>query len=88
MAGYSKVDGNALAGVFVDLFAGDITSMTGVCNGCGTAAPFAECVVELDDVAAIARCRTCTSTLFTVFHGDGRGVRLVLGSLGSFAAAP
>jgi DNA-directed RNA polymerase subunit RPC12/RpoP len=52
-----------------------------VCGGCGSAAPLAEAVVELDEVAAIVRCRTCTHTLLTVLR-QGDGVRLVLGMLG------
>ena len=76
----STVDGNALAGMMDDLLAGEITVMTAVCGGCGTAGPLAETVVELDDTAAIVRCRSCTHTLFTVLRADGR-TRVVIGML-------
>lgn len=74
------VDGNALAGLLSDVLNGDVTLLVGTCAGCGAVAPLAETVVEIDDSAAIARCRACTHTLLTVLREDG-GARLVLGSL-------
>ncbi|MBW9093875.1 hypothetical protein JNB62_09290 [Microbacterium jejuense] len=76
----STVDGNAAAGMLWDVFGADVTALVGVCGGCGAAAPFAETVVELDESAAIVRCRSCTHTLFTVLRDDG-GTRLILGAL-------
>ena len=76
----SRVDGNAAAGMLAEVFAVDITTMTGACGACGAVGPLAETDVELDDVAAIIRCRTCTHTLLTVLRVAG-GVRLVVGSL-------
>ena len=80
-----RVDGNALAGVLSEVFEGDVTALIGVGGGCGAAAPLAEPVVELDDVAAIVRCRSCTHTLFTVLR-DAQGARVVLASLRELAA--
>ena len=76
----STVDGNAAAGMLWDVFGTDVTTLVGVCGGCGSAAPLAETVVELDETAAIVRCRSCTHTLVTVLH-SGEGVRLVIGTL-------
>ena len=76
----SVVDGNAVAGMLWDVFGADVTVLVGVCGSCGAAARLAEAVVELDDVAAIVRCRGCTHTLFTVLRRED-GVRLVMGSL-------
>ncbi|MHC2998091.1 DUF6510 family protein [Microbacterium sp. HJ5] len=76
----STVDGNALAGLLSGLWEGDVTAMVGVCGGCGSAAPLAETVVEIDEAAAIVRCRSCTHTLFTVLR-DVSSVRLVIGRL-------
>ena len=81
----ARVDGNALAGVLTEVFEGDVTARVGVCGGCGAAAPLAETVVELDDVAAIVRCRSCTHTLFTVLR-DARGTRVVFAGLRELAA--
>lgn len=74
------VDGNAAAGMLWDVFEVDVTALIGVCGGCGARAPVAETVVELDEAAAIVRCRSCTHTLFTVLR-EGDSVRLVLGTL-------
>ena len=76
----SIVDGNAAAGMLWDVFGADVTALVGVCGGCGDASPLAEAVVELDEMAAIVRCRACTHTLFTVLR-EGEQVRLVLGVL-------
>ncbi|MBD3940899.1 hypothetical protein IF188_04175 [Microbacterium sp. NEAU-LLC] len=76
----STVDGNAVAGMLWDVFGADVTAVVGVCGGCGSAAPFAEAVVELDEAAAIVRCRSCTHTLFTVLSDESR-TRLILGTL-------
>ena len=74
------VDGNAAAGMLWDVFGADVTGLIGVCGGCGDASQVAEAVVELDETAAIVRCRACTHTLFTVLR-DGDRARLVLGML-------
>ena len=76
----STVDGNAAAGLLWDVFEADVTALIAVCGGCHAGAPVAEAVVEIDDAAAIVRCRTCTHTLFTVLRQDG-GARLVIGTL-------
>jgi hypothetical protein len=76
----STVDGNVLAGLLDGMLDGDATTLVGVCAGCGAAAPLAETVVEIDETAAIARCRSCTHTLLTVLQ-DGPAVRVVFGML-------
>lgn len=81
----SVVDGNAIAGLLAELFAQDMTMMTGMCGGCGAAAPLAQSVVELDEIAAIVRCRSCTHTLFTVLR-DGERLRLRIGSIETLEA--
>ena len=75
-----RVDGNALAGILAPVFAGEVTSIVGWCRECGSTAPLAEAVVELDDLCAIVLCRGCTHTLLTVMR-DGDGVRLTFGAL-------
>ncbi|MFB4349779.1 DUF6510 family protein [Microbacterium sp. CR_7] len=80
----ARVDGNAIAGQVLDILGIDVTALRGTCDGCGSDACLAEAVVELDDSAAIVRCRTCTRTLFTLLHTDERP-RLVFGSLRSLS---
>ena len=75
-----RFDGNALAGMLSDLFVGDPTVMSGECSGCGVRAPLAEAVVEMTDHSAIALCRTCTHTLFTVIRTPS-GVDLEIGAV-------
>ncbi|MET0734947.1 MAG: DUF6510 family protein [Microbacterium sp.] len=77
------VDGNVIAGLLSEVFSDDVTSLIGVC-ACGSAAALAEAVVEIDDVAAIVRCRGCTHTLVTVLR-DVERVRIVVGSLRELA---
>ena len=76
----ATVDGNALAGLMADVLDGDATLLVGTCAGCGSIAPLAETVVEMDETAAIVRCRSCTHTLITVLRDD-TGVRIVFGML-------
>jgi DNA-directed RNA polymerase subunit RPC12/RpoP len=76
----STVDGNVLAGLLAGVIDDDATTLVGVCAGCGSEGPLAETVVEIDEVAAIVRCRSCTHTLLTVLQ-DGERVRVVIGML-------
>ncbi|SBS74293.1 DUF6510 family protein [uncultured Microbacterium sp.] len=66
------VDGNALAGLLADVFAGDMTMALLACGHCGQVGPLAAASVEDDGAAAIVRCRACTRTLLTVLRLDGR----------------
>lgn len=74
----SVVDGNAAAGLLADVFGDDVTALVGLCGGCSASAPLAETTVELDETAAIVRCRSCTHTLLTVLRTPS-GIRLVIG---------
>jgi hypothetical protein len=64
------VDGNVLAGALRRLFGGEPTDMVAVCGSCRSAARIAESWVEIDDTAAIVRCRSCTKTLATVMFAE------------------
>ena len=79
------VDGNAIAGMMLDIFGADVTALFGTCAACESEARFAEAVVELDRHIAIVRCRSCTRTLFTVLHAES-DPRLVIGALGAIRA--
>lgn len=83
----AHLDGNVLAGMLSGLFAVDATMLTVECRGCGAAARVADTAVELDDAAAIVRCRTCTHTLFTVMEHEGK-LQIIVESLRSIRAAP
>jgi hypothetical protein len=64
------VDGIVRAGALERLFGGEPTDMVAVCGSCGSAARIAEAWVEIDDTAAIVRCRSCTKTLATVMFTE------------------
>jgi len=81
------LDGNAAAGILSEVFAGDVTTLVGVCGGCGSAAALAEAIVELDETAAIVRCRGCTHTLVTVLR-SADGTRIVIGVLHEIVQTP
>jgi hypothetical protein len=83
----TTVDGNAAAGLLTEVFDGDVTLLVGVCGGCRAEAALAETVVEIDESAAIVRCRSCTHTLFTVLRA-GDGVRLMIGTLRELQRLP
>jgi hypothetical protein len=68
----SRVDGNALAGLFEDSFAVDVTTATAACRRCGARFLLAEAIVEVDEASAIVLCRSCTHTLFTLFRSEPR----------------
>lgn len=82
-----RVDGNALAGVLSEFFAGDPTAMSAVCGSCGARGALAEAPVERDDVASIVRCASCTRTLLTILRVNGV-VRVRIGCLGEMLSAP
>ena len=72
----TPLDGNVLAGRLGALFAVEVTTLVVVCGACGASGALAEAVVELDDEAAIVRCRACTHTLFTVLGDAGAAPRI------------
>jgi hypothetical protein len=74
------VDGNAAAGILSEIFGGDVTTIVGTCGGCGAVAPLGEAIVEIDEMCAIVRCRSCTHTLATVLRSASE-TRVVFGTL-------
>lgn len=60
------LDGNAAAGVLSEIFAVDLTTAIGQCNGCGRASVFAESHVYVDAPGTVARCPGCEAVLLRV----------------------
>jgi hypothetical protein len=60
------LDGNAIGGLLLDVFAADMTSATAVCAACGAARPVADAMVYVRGPGTVARCRRCTSVLIVV----------------------
>ena len=66
------LDGNAIAGLLLDVFGVEMTTATGVCANCGATGQMAELVVYLRAPGTVVRCRSC-SGLLMVFV-DVRGI--------------
>jgi ribosomal protein S27E len=60
------LDGNALAGLFDEVFGEGMTNTMVTCRTCGTTAAIGETVVYPNPMAAIVRCRTCTQLLILI----------------------
>jgi hypothetical protein len=60
------LDGNAIGGLLLDVFAADMTSATAVCAACGTGRPVADAMVYLGGPGTVVRCRRCTSVLMVI----------------------
>lgn len=63
-----RLDGNAVAGVMVDVFGEEMTNYTGRCANCGRSARLGEAVVFLPAPGIVARCPHCDNTLMVVVH--------------------
>jgi hypothetical protein len=60
------LDGNAIAGMLVDVFGVEMTTYIGVCAGCGATAQVGEFEVYLRAPGMVARCRICRSVLMVL----------------------
>jgi hypothetical protein len=63
---HDALDGNAIAGLLVDVFGVELTTATGECASCGARAPLAETAVYLRAPGTVVRCRTCHSALMVL----------------------
>jgi hypothetical protein len=79
------LDGNAIAGLLVDVFGTEMTTVRGVCASCGASGPVAELEVYLQAPGTVARCRSCSAVLMVLV--TVRGITCVdLRGLAAFAA--
>lgn len=69
------LDGNAIAGLLLDVFGVEMTTAASVCAGCGARAPVAELEVWLRGPGTVVRCRRCSSILMVLV--DVRGFTCV-----------
>jgi len=76
------LDGNAIAGLLVEVFGAELTTATGTCAHCGATGPVAELEVYLQAPGTVVRCRSCSSVLMVLV--TARGVTCV--DLGGLAA--
>jgi len=66
------LDGNAIGGLLLDIFATEMTSAEATCAACGAVSPVAETTVYLRGPGTVVRCRTCASILIVVTTVHGR----------------
>jgi len=62
----AALDGNAIAGLLVDVFGTELTTAVGECASCGTQGPLAETVVSPRSPGTVVRCRTCHEVLMVL----------------------
>jgi hypothetical protein len=57
------LDGNAIAGLLLDVFGAEMTNATGICANCGATGKVAELKVYLRAPGTVVRCRGCAAAL-------------------------
>ena len=73
----THVDGNAIAGLLMEIFAVDMTAARGECTNCGDVAPMADTRVFMDAPGIVVRCRSCGGVLATIIDdGEHRRINL------------
>jgi hypothetical protein len=65
------LDGNAIGGLLLEIFAADMTSATVTCAACGAVGPVADTMVYLRVPGTVVRCRRCTSILMVISRVRG-----------------
>jgi hypothetical protein len=65
------LDGNAIGGLLMDVFGGEMTAVSGTCGTCGATGPVAELVVYLEAPGTVVRCRACGSVLMVFVKAHG-----------------
>jgi Family of unknown function (DUF6510) len=66
------VDGNALGGVFSEVFAADLTAATTTCAACRSVCALAVLHVYLDAPGAVARCPSCGAVQLRLVRSQTR----------------
>ncbi|HTZ30231.1 MAG TPA: DUF6510 family protein [Streptosporangiaceae bacterium] len=66
------LDGNAIGGLLLEIFAADMTSAETTCAACGAVRPVAGTAVYLRGPGTVVRCRSCTSVLMVITRVRGR----------------
>jgi Zn finger protein HypA/HybF involved in hydrogenase expression len=80
----TRLDGNAIGGVMLELFGVEMTAATGVCRSCGATEQVATLDVYVRAAGTVVRCPNCDSVLMRIVRGRDR-TWLDLSGLGSIA---
>jgi hypothetical protein len=65
------LDGNAVAGLLQEVFAAEMTTAIGTCDGCGAREPIGAVRVFLG-AGAVLRCPHCDNALVKIVSNGGR----------------
>jgi Family of unknown function (DUF6510) len=65
------LDGNAIAGLMLEVFGVEMTTATGVCSSCGARGQVAELEVYLRAPGTVVRCRSCRSVMIVIVQARG-----------------
>jgi hypothetical protein len=65
------LDGNAIGGLLMEVFAAEMTSAEATCAVCGAVRPLADTLVYLRGPGTVVRCRQCTSILMVISRVRG-----------------
>ena len=65
------LDGNAIAGLLQEVFAVEMTTVIGTCDGCGAAGPVGA-VHVYQGAGIVLRCPHCDNTLAKIVKNDSR----------------
>src|SRR5262245_30653735 len=65
-----ELDGNALAGMFEELFGSDMTAVPGRCAHCGTTHMVGAMRVYMDAPGAVLRCPACDEVVLRVVRTE------------------
>ena len=68
-----RLDGNAAAGTFGEVFSFEVTMAQYACGGCGRAGRLGGAMVyEVRGLGTIVRCPSCDNALIRLAHNRGR----------------
>jgi hypothetical protein len=67
-----RLDGNAIGGVLLEIFATDLTVATSVCGSCGAQEQLATLRVYMDAPGIVGRCCHCEAVLLRIVRSPER----------------
>jgi hypothetical protein len=68
----TKLDGNAIGGLLIELFGTDLTGSTGVCASCGTEGYVGTLDVYMRAPGVVGRCRSCGAVMIRIVRSETR----------------
>jgi uncharacterized protein DUF6510 len=67
-----KLDGNAAAGILQEIFAAEVTTAIGTCDGCGAVESIGAVAVYARGPGTVLRCPHCDGVLMKIVAADDR----------------